>query len=130
MLIETRGGLPLPPNMRLLIVEDDPDGRELLAEIFRLHDWVVTATSTRREGLDEIRKSAFDVIISDEDLEGESGSSMLRQAESEGLLGGVGALLYTASMGTFEVPDGVRILRKPLATRELLDEAAAIARVA
>ncbi len=116
--------------MRLLIVEDDPDGRELLAEIFRLHDWVVTATATRREGLEEIRKSSFDVIISDEDLEGESGSSMLRQAESEGLLSGVGALLYTASMGTFEVPTGVRVLRKPLATRELLDEAAAIARVA
>ena len=114
--------------MRLLIVEDDPDGRELLAEIFRLHDWVVTATATRCEGLDEIRRNTFDVIISDEDLQGESGSSMLRQADAEGLLGGVGALMYTAEAGALEVPDGVRVLRKPTPTRTLLKEARDIAR--
>jgi len=32
--------------MRVLIVEDDLDGRELLAEILRMHDWVVTANTT------------------------------------------------------------------------------------
>ncbi len=114
--------------MRLLIVEDDQDGRELLAEIFRMHGWAVTATSTRREGLDEIRRHTFDVIISDEELHGESGSSMLRQAEAEGLLGGVGALMYTAESGALEVPCGVRVLRKPLATSLLLQEARAVAR--
>jgi len=114
--------------MRLLIVEDDPDGRELLAELFRMHDWVVTATATRGEGLEEIRAHSFDVIISDEDLQGESGSGMLRQAEAEGLLGGVGALMYTAESGALHVPLGVRVLRKPVTTRMLLQEAHAIAR--
>ena len=114
--------------MRVLIVEDDLDGRELLAEIFRMHDWVVTATATRCDGLDAIRRNTFDLIISDEDLQGESGSSMLRQAEAEGLLCGVGALMYTAESGALEVPCGVRVLRKPLATNLLLQEARAVAR--
>ncbi|CAN5924257.1 N/A [soil metagenome] len=112
--------------MRLLIVEDDPDGREMLAEIFRMHDWAVTATATLGEGLSEIRSHRFDVIISDEDLDGESGSSMLRQAEAEGLLGGVGAVMYTAESGSLEVPSGVRVLRKPLAMRALLREVRAV----
>jgi DNA-binding response OmpR family regulator len=108
--------------MRLLIVEDDPDGRELLAELFRMHDWMVTATATRSEGLDELRAGMFDVILSDEDLQGESGSSMLRQAEAEGLLGGVAALMYTAQSDALQVPRGVRVLRKPLPIGALLRE--------
>jgi DNA-binding response OmpR family regulator len=113
--------------MRLLIVEDDLDGREMLAELFRMHDWIVTAVTSARAGMHELRVGGFDVIISDENLDGESGSNMLRRAFDEGLLGSVGALMYTAEPGALEVPLGVRVLRKPLAISSILKEANAIA---
>lgn len=112
--------------MRLLIVEDDLDGREMLAELFRLHDWEVTAVPSTSSGLDLLRSGGFDVVISDEDLCGQSGSCMLREADREGLLSNVGVLMYTAEPSDLELPDGVRVLRKPLGIRRLLDEATAI----
>lgn len=113
--------------MRLLIVEDDPDGREMLAELFQLHGWQVTAVPTTGAGISELRKGVCDVVISDENLEGESGSSMLCQASAEGLLEHVGALMYTAEPRRLNVPDGVRVLRKPLGLFRLIDEAKAVA---
>src|SRR4051812_35722111 len=102
------------PRMRLLIIEDDMDGREMLAELFRTHDWLVTAVPTTRAGMTELRSGGIDLIISDENLDGESGSSMLREAWAEGLLGSVGVLMYTAERDWLEVPNGVRVLHKPL----------------
>lgn len=112
--------------MRLLIVEDDLDGREMLSELFRLHDWEVTAVPSTTSGLELLRSGGFDVVISDEDLCGQSGSCMLREAEREGLLGNVGVLMYTAEPTDLDLPEGVRVLRKPLGIRRLLDEAEAI----
>lgn len=113
--------------MRLLIVEDDLDGREMLAELFRMHDWEVTAVPTTHAAMLELRSGSFDVVISDEDLEGHSGSSMLREACDEGLLDHVGALMYTAEPSELDVPSGVRVLRKPLGITQLLHEAKAAA---
>ncbi len=113
--------------MRLLIVEDDPDGREMLAELFRLHAWDVTAVATTEDGLHALRSGQFQVVISDENLGGESGSTMLRVASAEGLLCRVGALMYTAEPSRLDVPGGVRVLRKPLGICALLDEAASAA---
>ncbi len=109
--------------MRLLIVEDDPDGRELMAELFRLHDWIVTAVPTTSQGLEQLREGGYDLVISDENLEGESGSKMLCDASREGLLGTMGIMMYTAQDAPLEVPPGARVLHKPLATVRLLSEA-------
>lgn len=117
-------------GMRLLIVEDDPDGRELMAELFRLHEWVVTAVPTIDDALDELRRGGFDVVISDENLEGESGSSMIRVASSEGLLSSVGVVMYTAEDHKLDLPDGTRVLHKPLGTGQLLHEAEVAAELA
>jgi len=115
--------------MRILIVEDDPDGREMLAELFRLQRWDVTDVGTAHDAIDELRAGGFDVVISDENLEGESGSTMLREAFDSGLLEHVGALMYTAQPGKLDVPPGVRVLRKPLGLPKLLDEAKAVAAI-
>lgn len=107
--------------MRMLIVEDDQDSREMLAELFRLHDWTVTAVGTTREAMEELNRDGFDLVISDEDLVGESGSGMLRKAFADGLLSsGSGVMMYTAEPGKLDVPPGVRVLRKPLGFSQLL----------
>jgi DNA-binding response OmpR family regulator len=111
--------------MRLLIVEDDQDGREMLTELFRMHAWDVTPVPSTAEAMVELRAGGFDVVISDENLAGASGSAMLREASEEGLLQDVGALMYTAEPGQLELPPGVRVLQKPLGIARLLDAVAA-----
>jgi DNA-binding response OmpR family regulator len=115
------------PEMRLLIVEDDQDGREMLTELFRMHAWQVTPVPTTAAALVELRAGGFDVVISDENLEGASGSAMLREASRLGLLHNVGALMYTADPGQLELPPGVRVLHKPMAITRLVDEVVAAA---
>jgi DNA-binding NtrC family response regulator len=111
--------------MRLLIVEDDQDGREMLTELFRMHAWEVTPVPSTAAAMVELRAGGFDVVISDENLEGASGSAMLREASKEGLLRDVGALMYTAEPGDLELPPGVRVLKKPLGIAQLVDEVTA-----
>lgn len=113
--------------MRLLIVEDDQDGREMLAELFRMHAWDVRAVPTVEAAMVELRAGGFDVVISDEDLEGSSGSAMLREASEEGLLKNVGALMYTAQPTQLELPPGVRVLQKPMGIASLVEAVAAAA---
>ncbi|MEA2751505.1 MAG: hypothetical protein QOI41_5648 [Myxococcales bacterium] len=113
--------------MRLLIVEDDQDGREMLTELFRMHAWDVMPVPGTAEAMVELRAGGFDVVISDENLAGASGSAMLREASEEGLLQDVGALMYTAEPGQLDVPLGVRVLKKPLGIARLLDEVTAAA---
>ena len=84
--------------MRLLIVEDDPDGREILAELFRRHEWRVVAVATGEAALSELRSGGIDMVISDENLEGGSGSAMLRDGCARGAaLGGRRADVHVAS---------------------------------
>jgi DNA-binding response OmpR family regulator len=110
------------PAMRLLIVEDDQDGREMLTELFRMHAWEVTPVSSTVAAMAELRAGGFDVVISDENLASASGSAMLREASKLGLLHNVGTLMYTADPGHLELPPGVRVLRKPMAITRLVDE--------
>jgi len=115
------------PEMRLLIVEDDLDGREMLTELFRMHGWQVTPVSSTGAAMVELRAGGFDVVISDENLEGASGAAMLREAAREGLLQNVGALVYTAEPGQLELPPGVRVLHKPMGITTLLEDVTAAA---
>jgi DNA-binding response OmpR family regulator len=107
--------------MRLLIVEDDTDGREMLVELFRMHRWDVTPVDTTTAAMTELRKSRFDLVVTDENLSGRSGSSMLREAAAQGLLFDVAVMMYTAELGDLDVPSGVRVLRKPFGIKALLD---------
>jgi DNA-binding response OmpR family regulator len=108
--------------MQLLIVEDDWDAREMLAELFRMQAWEVTAVPSTDRALAELRGGHFDVVISDENVQGRSGSAMLRHASEQGLLSNVGVLMYTAETTCLQVPCGVRVLRKPLGIGTLLAE--------
>ena len=99
----------------------------MLTELFRMHAWEVTPVPSTAAAMVELRAGGFDVVISDENLCGASGSAMLREASKEGLLRDVGVLMYTAEPGELELPPGVRVLQKPLGIARLLDEVAAAA---
>lgn len=105
---------------KILVVEDDPDTREILVEFFVAHGYDVTAVSTAEAGLEKLQQNEADIVVSDNHLDGEqTGSWMLHRAFEEGLLAKVGAVMYTADAATPRVPRTVRVLRKPTALREL-----------
>jgi len=100
---------------KILVVEDDPDTRDILVEFFSSHGYVVTAVASAEAGLEELQGKCTDIVLSDNQLDGEhSGSWMLRRAFEQGLLQQVGAVMYTADRHP-RVPCTVRVLRKPTA---------------
>lgn len=106
-------------SAKILVVEDDPDTREILVEFFTSHGYDVTAVATAEAGLEKLQHQVADVVVSDNQLDGgHTGSWMLSKAYENGLLEKVGAVMYTADLNP-GVPRIVRVLRKPTALGEL-----------
>ena len=104
---------------KLLVVEDDPDTRDILVEFFSSHGYTVTAVASAEAALDELKCKTTDVVLSDNQLDGgESGSWMLRRAYADGLLRRVAAVMYTAD-NDLDVPCVVRVLHKPTSLGEI-----------
>ncbi|MCW5813666.1 MAG: response regulator [Labilithrix sp.] len=98
-----------------MVVEDDPDTREILADFFASHGYDVKTVATAEAGLAELKGNGTDVVLSDNQLDGgHTGSWMLRRAYAEGLLRRVAAVMYTADDDP-NVPRVVRVLHKPTA---------------
>jgi len=85
-------------GLRVLVVEDEPDGRELLAETFRRCGASVAEAADVEEALDLFGRFAPDVLVSDIGLPGEDGFSLLRKVRqlSPEQGGGIPALAVTA----------------------------------
>jgi CheY-like chemotaxis protein len=103
----------------VLIVEDDRDIANLMAELLELAGFSVVVASDAAFGLAALRTRQFALVLSDHRMPGQTGVDMLREARAEGLLDGVAALIVSAD----ELEDTPwRALRKPVLFDELLAE--------
>jgi signal transduction histidine kinase/ActR/RegA family two-component response regulator len=66
-------------DFRILLVEDEPDARELLAPLLRLHGASVTVAASATEALAHWDVGAWDVLIVDIGLPGQNGYELVRQ---------------------------------------------------
>jgi CheY-like chemotaxis protein len=66
-------------GMRVLIVEDDQDTREMIAEFFRLHGAIVFEASKGHEGFDVFERERPDIVVSDLWMPGGDGYEMMRR---------------------------------------------------
>lgn len=64
---------------RILIVEDDPEMRRLLADFLRAEGFRVTQAADAGEALSCVREKAFASVILDKNLPDESGLDILRR---------------------------------------------------
>jgi signal transduction histidine kinase/CheY-like chemotaxis protein len=131
------GGLACPPQiegLRVLVVDDEPDARELLRSILEQCRADVTTAGSAAEALDHIRRRAPDVLVSDVGMPGEDGYALIRAVRA--LPAGAGGLTPAIALTAYARPeDRTRALvagftsyvAKPVEPQELLSVLANLA---
>ena len=66
-------------GMRVLVVEDQEDARELLSALFRLHGAEVVSFGSAVEALSALRRERPDVLVSDIGMPGEDGYWLIKE---------------------------------------------------
>ncbi len=68
-------------GLRVLLVEDDEDNRELMAALMEVVGHSVTSAATGREALDRIALGGLDVVVTDVGLPGMGGLEIARASK-------------------------------------------------
>lgn len=117
-------------GIKVLLVEDDRDGRETVEQLLRHHGGEVRAVESAEHAIQLLREERFDVLISDIGMPEVDGYELLARVRAEG--NRIAALALTA----FARPeDKVKALNvgyaahvsKPVEPRELIDAVANMA---
>jgi CheY-like chemotaxis protein len=66
----------------VLLVEDDDDNRELMAEVLASSGYEVVSTATGQEGLRTLSERSVDVVVTDVGMPGMGGLEMARAAKA------------------------------------------------
>jgi CheY-like chemotaxis protein len=69
-------------GLRVLIVDDDAEGREAMAAVLEKEGVRVTAVSSPDEALEAMRREIPDVLLSDIEMPGEDGHSLIRKVRA------------------------------------------------
>ncbi|HEX3770709.1 MAG TPA: response regulator, partial [Polyangiaceae bacterium] len=69
-------------GLRVVVVEDDDDAREVVAMALEQHGAIVTKTSTAAAALDELRRERPDVLVSDIGLPREDGYALIAKVRA------------------------------------------------
>jgi signal transduction histidine kinase/ActR/RegA family two-component response regulator len=99
---ETDPGAPSArlDGLRVLIVDDEPDARELVAAMLTQSGAVVTVAGSAPEALSLLQKQPHSVLISDIAMPGEDGHSLMRKVRASGApFARIPALALTAYAG-------------------------------
>src|SRR6188472_3281310 len=118
---------------RVLIVEDEPHIRDLVALHLKLEGLAVVAVADGNEGLRHARADPFDVIVLDLMLPGLDGVTVCRAIRREPLNGDVPILMLTARREESDKVLGLEsgaddYLAKPFGIRELVARVRALLR--
>ena len=68
--------------VRVLLVEDDDDNRELMAEVLSTSGFEVVSASSGRDGLRSLSERSVDVIVTDVGMPGMGGLEVARAAKA------------------------------------------------
>jgi CheY-like chemotaxis protein len=104
------------------VVEDEPEVRELMAEILRDEECAVETAADGREGLDAFQPDRFDLVVTDQAMPAVSGTEMgaaiKMQAPDK-------PIILVTGFGELAVRDGVKpagvdlVVSKPITIAKL-----------
>jgi PAS domain S-box-containing protein len=121
-------------GVRVLLVEDAEDARELIALLLRERGAEVRAVTNGREAMEELEQSLADVLVSDIGLPGEDGHMLLKRirAWAEAKDQWIPAIALTAYAGAEDARRAYRAgfqvhLAKPLEPEVLVESVARLA---
>jgi PAS domain S-box-containing protein len=119
--------LPRLDNTSVLIVDDEPDGRQLMVRILEGRGAQVTAVAGGAEALEELKRHHFDILVSDIGMPDLDGYELMRRARSldSGRRGPIPAIAVTAYARAQDrqrsLLAGYQMhLAKPIEARELI----------
>lgn len=69
-------------DLRILLVEDDDDNRELMAEVLTASGHEVHSASTGQDGLKTLSEHPIDVVVTDVGMPGMGGLEMAKAAKA------------------------------------------------
>lgn len=108
-------------RQRILLVEDDDDQRSMLRDLLETEGYSVTDVASAEEALEQLQAGTFDLMVTDYQLGGATGSWLARVAARSTATPSPPALLITGHR-TISDGEGLKVLRKPLAADLFLDE--------
>ncbi len=68
-------------SVRVLLVEDDDDNRELMTEVLEAAGWEVVTAASGAEGLRKLAETKMDVVVTDVGMPGMGGLEMAAAAK-------------------------------------------------
>lgn len=115
------GRRPLRNRRPVLLVEDDPDMREVLADVLGEEDFTVTVAADGIEALAALGQLPRPcILVLDWLMPRLDGAGLLGQLEQAGALDGITVLVTTHYRGRIEDPRVTRVLKKPYDIEVLL----------
>jgi signal transduction histidine kinase/ActR/RegA family two-component response regulator len=129
--------VPHPPSaqdlsgLRILVVDDEPDSRDFVAFVLEDGGAIVTRAASGSEALQQIKQSAFDLIVSDIGMPDMDGYQLMEKVRSQGQQ--VSAIAVTAYAGEYDRQQALqagfqRHLSKPVDPEALMREIVALIR--
>jgi CheY-like chemotaxis protein len=118
-------------SVRVLLVEDDADNRDAMAELLRLGGHVVTAAETGVDGVRRFARDAFDLVVTDLGLPDMTGWDVAREVKE---LSASTPVALVTGWGLNLASDEIRrrgvdlLIRKPIEPRKFLAQLAQLAR--
>jgi len=88
--------MPTHDRPRVLVVEDEPDMNNLLADVLRAFDFQPVQAADGREALDRLGEQRPDAVILDLMLPGMSGYELCRRLKTSGETAPIPVLILTA----------------------------------
>ncbi len=85
-----------PTAPRILVVEDQPDVRRMMATLLTIEGYPVDEASNAYEGLERLRTRHYALVVSDYAMPGGTGTWMIEEATRLGLMEETVAVIVTA----------------------------------
>ena len=106
---------------RILVVEDQDDVRRMLVTALHIEGHIVDEAASAADGLKRLHEARYDLVLSDYAMPGGTGTWMLHEATSQGLLQGTVALIVTAHPDVRELGN-IEVITKPLDLDNFLEQ--------